>query len=128
MFRPGTLRPPDKRGATMLRRAVVFAFLLHLLGILPAAAAETIKIAVIEPLSTPSAVIGKWWANHVQYAVDQLNAKGGVLGGRKIEIVNFDSKGSPQEALIAFKAVTDQDLRFVFGTTGSHIALALTDR
>jgi branched-chain amino acid transport system substrate-binding protein len=63
----------------------------------------------------------------VQYAVDQLNAKGGVLGGRKIEIVTFDSKGSPQEALIAFKGVTDQDLRFVFGTTASHIALALTD-
>ena len=83
---------------------------------------------MIETLSTPSAVIGKWWANHMQYAVDQVNAKGGILGGRKIEIVSFDSKGSPQEALIAFKGVTDQDLRFVFGTTGSHIALALTDQ
>ena len=88
---------------------------------------ENVRIAVIETLSSPSAVIGKWWANHVQYAVDQVNAKGGILGGRKIEIVYFDSKGSPQEGLIAFKAVTDQDLRFVFGTTGSHIALALTD-
>ena len=88
---------------------------------------ESVRIAVIETLSSPSAVIGKWWANHVQYAVDQVNAKGGILGGRKIEIVYFDSKGSPQEGLIAFKAVTDQDLRFFFVTTGSHVALALTD-
>jgi branched-chain amino acid transport system substrate-binding protein len=95
--------------------------------VLAAETAETVRIAVIETLSSPSAVIGKWWANHVQYAVDQINAKGGVLGGRKIEVVYFDSKGSPQEGLIAFKAVTDQDLRFVFGTTGSHVALALTD-
>lgn len=89
--------------------------------------AQTVRIAVIETLSSPSAVVGQWWANHVQYAVDQVNAQGGILGGRKIEIVYFDSKGSPQEGLIAFKAVTDQGLRFVFGTTGSHVALALTD-
>src|SRR6202795_2691310 len=60
-------------------------------------------------------------------AVDEVNARGGILDGRKIETIPFDTKGSPQEALIAFKGVTDQDLRFVFGTTGSHIALALTD-
>ena len=84
-------------------------------------------MAVIEPLSGPPAVIGKWWSNHVQMAVDQVNAKGGVLDGRKIETVFFDSKSSPQEALIALKGVTDQGIRFVFGTAGSHVALALTD-
>ncbi|HKB82783.1 MAG TPA: branched-chain amino acid ABC transporter substrate-binding protein [Burkholderiales bacterium] len=90
-------------------------------------AADIIKIAVVETLSGPPAVIGKWWSNHVQMAVDQVNAKGGILGGRKIETVAFDTKASPQEALVAFKAVTDQEIRFVFGTTGSHVALALTD-
>ena len=110
----------------MLRPIVALVF-MQALCVTYVSAAEPIKIAVIETLSTPSAVTGQWWANHMQYAVDQINAKGGLLGGRKIEIVSFDSKGSPQEALIAFKGVTDQGLRFVFGTTGSHIALALTD-
>jgi len=32
-------------------------------------------------------------------ASDEINAKGGVLGGRKIEIVPFDNKGTPQETL-----------------------------
>jgi branched-chain amino acid transport system substrate-binding protein len=89
--------------------------------------AENIRVALIEPLSGPSAAIGKAWTNHIQWAVSQINAKGGVLGGRKIEVVLFDSKASPQEALIAFKAATDQGLRHVFGTNGSHVALALTD-
>ncbi len=89
--------------------------------------AETVRVAVMEALSGPPAAIGKWWANHVQMAVDQVNAKGGVLGGRKIEIVPFDSKASPQEALIAFKGMTDRNIRFLFGTVGSHVALALTD-
>lgn len=90
-------------------------------------AAETVRVAVIETLSSPPAVVGQWWTNHVQWAVDQVNANGGVLDGRKIEVVTFDTKGSPQEALIAFKAVTDQGIRHLFGTTGSHVAIALTE-
>jgi len=91
------------------------------------AGAETIRIADIEPLSGPPAAVGKWWSNHVQFAVDQVNAHGGVLGGQKIEVVQFDSKASPAEALIALKSVTDQGIHFVFGTAGSHVAIALTE-
>ena len=40
-------------------------------SVLAADTKENVRIAVIETLSSPSAVIGKWWANHVQYAVDQ---------------------------------------------------------
>ena len=90
--------------------------------------AETIRVALIETLSGPGAAPGNWHANHVQWAVDQVNKAGGVLGGRRIEVVQFDSKSSPQEGLIALKAMTDQGLHFVFGTAGgSHVALALTD-
>jgi len=94
---------------------------------LAAEAKPPVRIAVLEAMSGPSAIIGKWWSNHVRYAVDQVNAKGGVLGGREIEIVFFDSKGSPQEGVIAFKAITDQNINVIFGTTGSNVALALTD-
>lgn len=101
------------------------------LAVMPSAlAAEArppVRVAVIEAMSGPSALVGKWFANHVRYAIDQVNAKGGVLGGREIEAVYFDSKASPQEALIALKAVTDQDFHVVFGTTASHVALALTE-
>ena len=87
-------------------RFAIHAFLLYGCLVASGNSAETVRIAVIEPLSGPPAVIGKWWSNHVQMAVDQVNAKGGVLGGRKIETVPFDSKSSPQEALIADRKST----------------------
>ncbi len=34
---------------------------------------ETIRVALIETLSGPGAAPGNWHANHVQWAVDQVN-------------------------------------------------------
>jgi len=99
---------------------------LSLAGIGADAVEPPIRIATIEPLSGPPAAVGKWWTNHAQFAVDQLNGGGGVLG-RKVELVPFDSKSSPAEALIALKSATDQGIRFVFGTAGSHVAIALSE-
>lgn len=90
-------------------------------------AADTVRLALIETLSGPGAANGTWFANHVQWAVDQVNKAGGVLGGSRIEVVQFDSKSSPQAALVALKSATDQGLHFVFGTAGSHVGLALTE-
>jgi branched-chain amino acid transport system substrate-binding protein len=92
-----------------------------------AMAAESVRLALIETLSGPASANGIWSANHVRWAVEQINSAGGVLGGQRIELIEFDSKGSPQEALIALKAVTDQRIRFLAGTVGSHIAIALSD-
>jgi branched-chain amino acid transport system substrate-binding protein len=55
-----------------------------------------------------------------------INAQGGVLGGRKFEIVSFDDKANPQEALVILKQVTDQDIRYVASTISS-VAHALSD-
>ena len=89
--------------------------------------AETIKVAVIEILSGPFAAQGAWIAHHAQAAFDEINARGGVLGGTKIEMVLVDNKGNPQDALLALKQVTGQGIRFIFGGTSSNIALALSD-
>jgi branched-chain amino acid transport system substrate-binding protein len=59
-------------------------------------------------------------------AADAINAQGGVLGGRKLEIVPFDNKANPQESLVILKQVTDQDIRYVASTVSS-VAHALSD-
>src|SRR5579864_1584107 len=64
-----------------------------------ALAADTIKIAYIDPLSGGGASIGEVGLKHFQYIADQLNAKGGVLG-MKVEVVAYDNKLNPQESLI----------------------------
>jgi len=92
-----------------------------------AMAEETVRLALIETLSGPAAANGIWSANHVRWAVDRVNAAGGVLGGKLITLVEFDNKGSPQEAVIALNEVIDQKIRYVAGAVGSHISLALSD-
>ena len=88
-----------------------------------ALAAETVKIAVIDPLSGPFANVGEAMVRHVQLAVDAINARGGI----KFEVVTFDSKSSPQEALLAFRKAVDQGVRYINQTNGSNIALALSE-
>ena len=64
--------------------------------LVPAMAADTIKIAHMDPLSGPFALIGESFARHLDAAAAEINAKGGVLGGTKFEIVHFDNKSSPR--------------------------------
>ncbi len=92
-----------------------------------AAAADTIKIAHIDPLSGPFALIGESASRMIQASIDEVNAKGGVLGGSRFELVNFDSKGSPQDAVLILKQIIDADIRFVSIYSGSHIAHALIE-
>ncbi|HEY7580298.1 MAG TPA: branched-chain amino acid ABC transporter substrate-binding protein, partial [Acetobacteraceae bacterium] len=54
------------------------------------------------------------------------NAKGGALG-KKFELVTFDDKMQPAEALIALKSVTDQNLPFVMSCVASNVGSALID-
>jgi branched-chain amino acid transport system substrate-binding protein len=91
-----------------------------------ALAAEPLKVAFINTLSGAFALQGEETLKNVQTAVDIVNARGGVLGGRQIEIVTFDNKGNPQETLIVLKQAIDQDIRYVISGV-SNIAHAITD-
>ena len=93
----------------------------------PAAAADTIKIAFIDPMSGPFASTGELMANHFRGAIEQINAKGGVLGGKKLELVVFDNRMSPQESLIILKKLTDQGIRLITQGAGSNVAAALSE-
>jgi len=90
-------------------------------------AADTIKIVHIDPLSGPFALQGQAGSQHIQQAIDEINARGGVLGGTKLEMVELDNKMSPQESLVALKQAIDQGIRFVTQGNGSHVGHALTD-
>lgn len=89
-----------------------------------AQAEETIKIAYIEPMSGPLANVGDIGFRHFRYKIEQMNAEGGVLG-KKLEVVAFDNKGSPQEALIILRKVADEGYSYITQGNGSHVASAL---
>lgn len=104
----------------------ISAALLLLLGSGGAFAAEPLKIAFINTLSGAFALQGEETLKNFQTAVDGVNARGGVLGGRPLEIVTYDNKGNPQETLIVLKQAIDQDIRYVISGV-SNIAHAISD-
>jgi branched-chain amino acid transport system substrate-binding protein len=73
-------------------------------GLPGALAQQVIKIAVGAPLTGPLAKQGQEVANAVALAVDEWNARGGVLG-RKIELIAADDQGNPQIGVAAGERV-----------------------
>ena len=106
----------------------VFAVLLGMVSWWPGARAAdaTIKIGYIDPFSGAFAAGGDTSLKQFQFIIDNVNAKGGALG-KKFELVTFDDKLQPAEALIALKSVIDQNLPFVMSCVGSNIGSALID-
>ncbi len=93
---------------------------------LGAQAAGTIKIAYIDPLSGAFANVGEQGLAEFRFYAEWLNKRGGVLG-KKLEIVPFDNKVSPQEALNQLKRVEDEGIRYISQGNSSAVALALSD-
>ena len=60
------------------------------------------------------------------YAMNKTNERGGALG-KKFELVTFDDKITPSEALIALKSITDQNIPFVVQCVGSNVAAAMEE-
>ncbi len=112
---------------TSIRRIVAaFALALTAFGARPVLAADTIKVAYIDPFSGPFASGGDEFLKIFKVLFDRVNAKGGALG-RQFELVPFDDKLQPAEALIALQTVTDQNIPFVMSCTGSNVGAALID-
>ncbi len=91
-------------------------------------AQELIKIGFIDPLSGAFAATGSNGLKQYEHAVDTLvNSKGGVLDGRKFEMVPFDNKTSPQESLIQLQVAIDQGIHYIVQGNSSGVAHAITD-
>src|SRR5580704_13337639 len=107
----------------------------HCLGLVAAAAAsmpfaalaaDTIKIGFPIPLSGPTAVYGEPILKGAQMAVDEINAKGGVLG-KKLELLFRDSKANADEAVrLARELIIKDSVDFLAGTLTSAEAPAVS--
>jgi branched-chain amino acid transport system substrate-binding protein len=73
-----------------------------------ATAQETVKIGVVQPLTGPVAYDGNIYANTVKMLVEDMNAKGGVLG-RKIELVIEDGACNPAQSVNAAEKLVVRD-------------------
>jgi branched-chain amino acid transport system substrate-binding protein len=95
-------------------------------GIVRAHEAGTIAIGNIIPLSGAASIEGHQLIKGVQFAVDEVNAKGGVLG-KKIQLLTEDDESnSTKGVLIARKFIEHDHVPFLVATYASAVALAIT--
>src|ERR1051326_7493695 len=102
--------PRDPGEVDMTRRSWLVGFLLVLGLSAPALAQGPVKIGVLTPLSPPGdASAGQFIVRGARMAADDVNARGGVLGNRKIELVIEDDAGTPEKGVSGFRKLATQD-------------------
>lgn len=69
---------------------------------------NTIKIGVITSITGSQAAFGAAHKNGYSIALDEINAKGGVLG-KKIELDIYDDQSKPDQAVQGVSKLVDQD-------------------
>ncbi|MBI2749814.1 MAG: branched-chain amino acid ABC transporter substrate-binding protein [Burkholderiales bacterium] len=90
-----------------------------------------VKLAMIEGLSGPNANAGEAVYRNLNWAVERVNARGGVKaaagGNQLLALERYDSKGQNEEALSALRSAIDNGARIVLQGNSSANAAALID-
>ena len=95
-----------------------------------------IKMAMIEGLSGPFANTGEAVFRNLIWAVERVNARGGVTlpgvegtaaGDRPMALARYDSKGQNEEAMTALKSAIDDGAQFIMQGNSSSNAAALIE-
>lgn len=118
-------RPVDRR--TLLKTAAAAgAIQLASPFVISARAAENIKIGLDNPLTGTYAAPGKNEQIGCQLAVEQINAKGGILG-RKIELLSEDSTSGDAGTAVqkARKLIERDKVDLLVGNVNSGLAQAM---
>ena len=75
---------------------------------MPALAQETIRIGFFAPITGPVAADGASAKQSVELAVKDMNAAGGIKG-KKIELIIYDDRLNPQEAVAIANKLIEKD-------------------
>ena len=106
-----------------MKRALMLAALF---AAFPLQAQEPVKIGLITALSGQSARAGEAITRGLQVAIDEINAKGGVLKGRKLELVRRDDEATPAKGVIAARELLFREkVAVLFGGLDTPVSLAI---
>ena len=107
------------------RRALLAIALLSGAAATPSFAQESIKIGLITALSGQSARAGEALTRGLSIAIDELNAKGGVLG-KKFELVRRDDEGTPAKGVTAARELLQKEkVAVLFGGLDTPVSIAI---
>ena len=92
------------------------------------AAGEPVKLGLVAAITGPSALSGESITRGLTVAIDEINANGGVMGGRPIELVIRDDESTPAKGVAAARELIEQeDVAVVFGGLDSPVSLAMLE-
>lgn len=110
---------------------LVNRILLSIALALPVAAAAQpapIKIGLVGALSGPSALSGEAITRGLSVAIDEVNAKGGALGGRKLMLVRRDDESTPAKGQQAARELIEKEkVAVIFGGIDTPVSMALVN-
>lgn len=106
-------------------RAIRIGFAALAVCLATSAFAETIRFGAILPLTGPGGLIGTQQKLGIQFALDQINARGGVRGN-PVEVVFEDNQAKPDQSVLSFNKLVDlQHLPMIFTAySGPSLAMA----
>ena len=108
-----------------LARSLAIGAALAVLGASSVHAADPIKIGHVAALSGASAQSGEAITRGLSLAIDEINAKGGLLGGRMLELVQRDDELNPPKGLIAARELASANVVAIFGGIDTPVSLAM---
>jgi len=104
----------------------VFCMILVLVLGTAFAAGKPIKLGVLFVMSGPMGGYGKHGNQAVQLAVDEINAKGGILGRKVVAIFEDAKLDAETGARITKKYIVEDKVDFIIGPTSSGAAIAVS--
>ncbi len=100
-------------------------------GVFAQASIPPLKLALIEGLSGANANGGEAVFRNLAWAVERVNARGGILIGthakQMLVLERYDSKGQTDDALTNLRLAVDSGARFIFQGNSSATAAALIE-
>src|SRR5262245_30034824 len=86
---------------------------------------DTVRVGIVAPLTGSQAAFGEALKNGYLIALDEINAKGGVLG-KRIELDIYDDQSKPEQAVQGVSKLVDQDhVPILLGSFSSESTMAM---
>lgn len=108
-----------------IARVIAVAACIIVLSIVPAWAANPIKVGALLAVTGPASFLGAPEAKTLEMMVEEINAKGGI-NGAKVELVIKDTGASPEKAISFAKQLIEEEKVFAIigpSTSGETMAI-----
>ena len=92
---------------------------------IPALAQDTLKLGLVAAMSGQSAKSGEAIVRGLSVALDEINAKGGVLG-KKVELIVRDDESNPAKGVVAARELVQREkVVGLFGGLDTPVSIAI---